>query len=49
MEKFYQVFKIEVDEGMRKAIAKKVKKEPKDVNESDVRKVVKELLKDDEH
>lgn len=45
MAEFYQVFKIELDEEMRAFVARKVNKEPKNVNEQDVRKVVKELMK----
>lgn len=45
MTEFYQVFKIELDSKMRDFVANKVGKEPKDVNEQDVRKVVKELMK----
>lgn len=45
MSEFYQVFKIELDNEMRANIAKQVGKQPKDVTEFDVRKVIRDALK----
>ena len=43
-KEFYQVFKIEVDNDMRNKIAAKAGVNPKDITESDVRRVIKELV-----
>lgn len=45
MSEFYQVFKVELDNEMRISVAQQVGKEPKDVTEADVRKVVCDSLK----
>lgn len=49
MNEFYQVYKIELDDEMRESVAKQVCKEPKDITENDVRKVICNIFKKPYH